>query len=67
MWSKDTIDWRDKDTAIIYKRATSNPENGDLILMHPKEHTLKVLPDIIDFYLGKGFNLVTVSENIKEL
>jgi hypothetical protein len=35
--------------------------------MHPKEHTLKVLPDIIDFYLGKGFNLVTVSENIKEL
>ncbi len=67
MWSKDTIDWRDKDTEVIYKRATKNPMNGDLILMHPKQHTLAVLPQIIDFYLGNGFTPVTVSENIKGL
>ena len=64
MWSKDTIDWRDSDTSIIYKRATKNPENGDLILMHPKKHTLSVLNDIINYYKGIGFNIVTVSENI---
>ena len=65
MWSKDTIDWRDSDKKVIYSRATKNPTNGDLILMHPKTHTLEILPDVIDFYLNKGFNLVDVSKNIK--
>lgn len=64
MWSKDTIDWRDKDTDLIYKRATENVSNGDFILMHPKEHTLKVLPKILDYYKSLGYNAVTVSENL---
>lgn len=66
MWSKDTIDWRDKDSNLAYTRATKNPKNGDLILMHPTEHTLKALPDIIKFYKDNNFNLTTVSENISE-
>ena len=64
MWSKDTIDWRDNTVDLIIKRATKNPENGDLILMHPKPHTLSALESIIDFYLEKGFSIVTVGENI---
>ena len=66
MWSKDTIDWRDKDAEKVYSRATRNPENGDLILMHPKRHTLSALDKIIDFYVNQGFNIVTVGENISE-
>lgn len=65
MWSSDTIDWRDSEQDVLYKRATKNHQNGELILMHPKKHTLAVLPRIIDFYLQSGFSLVTVSENIK--
>ena len=64
MWTKDTIDWRDNDKDLLYKRATKNPSNGDLILMHPKEHSLEVLPKIIEFYLQKGYEIVTVSENL---
>jgi peptidoglycan/xylan/chitin deacetylase (PgdA/CDA1 family) len=64
MWSKDTIDWRDKDAEICYSRAVKNPANGDLILMHPMEHTVKALQKIIDFYKQNGYNIVTVSENI---
>ena len=64
MWSKDTIDWRDKDTNLIFKRATQNLSNGDLVLMHPKEHTLKVLPSIIEYYRNAGFNIVSVRDNI---
>ena len=64
MWSKDTIDWRDSDLSVIKKRATQNVTNGDLILMHPKIHTLKVLPEIIDYYKESGYSVVTVSENI---
>ncbi|MBQ7339248.1 MAG: polysaccharide deacetylase family protein [Clostridia bacterium] len=64
MWSKDTIDWRDKSKDLVYKRATKNIQNGDLILMHPKEHTLLALSSILEYYINNGFNVVTVSENI---
>jgi peptidoglycan/xylan/chitin deacetylase (PgdA/CDA1 family) len=64
MWNKDTVDWKIKDKQTIYERAVKKPHGGDLILMHPTEASLAALEDIIDFYLKKGFNLTTVSENI---
>ena len=67
MWSKDTIDWRDSEVAMIVRRATENLSNGDLILMHPKPHTLEALPEIIKVYKQQNFKIVTVSENIKDI
>lgn len=67
MWSKDTIDWRDSNLTTIYNRATKNLTGGDLVLMHPKKHTLEILPSIIDYYISVGFDVVCVSENIKEI
>ncbi len=64
MWSKDTIDWRDHDTNLICSRATKNMQNGDIILMHPTEHTKDALSNIIESYKNAGFSVVTVSENI---
>ncbi|MDD3831977.1 MAG: polysaccharide deacetylase family protein [Clostridia bacterium] len=64
MWSKDTIDWRDKDSALVYTRATKNVKGGDLILMHPTAHTLKALPDILSYYGQHNLQAVTVSQNI---
>lgn len=64
MWSKDTIDWRDKDVELVYKRATDGVTNGDLILMHPTAHTLKALPRIISAYKTQGLTPLTVSEVI---
>ena len=65
MWSKDTIDWRDKDRDLVFNRATRNLKNGDLVLMHPTEHTLAALPDIIKFYKEQGFSVVSVTRNIE--
>lgn len=65
MWSKDTIDWRDKDSSLVYSRATKNAKGGDLVLMHPTEHTLKALPDILEYYKANNLKAVTVSENLK--
>ena len=62
MWTKDTIDWRDSDKSLIVKRATSNVESGDLILMHPKEHTLQALKDIIKNIKENNLSLLTVSQ-----
>lgn len=64
MWSKDTIDWRDKDYQLVFKRATQKLESGDLILMHPTEHTLKALPLILEHYKSAGYKAVSVSENL---
>ena len=67
MWSKDTIDWRDKDSNLIYNRAIKNPQNGDLILMHPSKETLMAFEKIVSFYVDLGFNVTTVSKNIQNL
>ena len=61
MWSRDTIDWRDKDVNIVTKRATSDIQNGDFILMHPTQHTLKALPRVLNNLKEQGFKITTVS------
>ena len=66
LWSKDTIDWRDKDSSLIYTRATKNVEKGDFILMHPMAETADALEDIIRYYERNSLPLVTVSENLQE-
>ncbi|MEG1536096.1 MAG: polysaccharide deacetylase family protein [Clostridia bacterium] len=64
MWSKDTVDWRDKDWNVVLQRATKNVESGDLILMHPTAHTLQALPKILKDYKEKNLRAVTVSQII---
>lgn len=62
MWTRDTIDWRDKDSDLVYKRAIKNLKNGDLILMHPTKHTLDALSSILAYAQNNGFSPSTVSE-----
>ena len=64
LWTKDTIDWRDAEPALLVKRATKNIASGDLILMHPKAQTVKALPEIIEAYQYANISLLTVSEVI---
>lgn len=66
MWSRDTIDWRDKDADVVYKRATAKTQAGDLILMHPTAHTAQALPRILQTLQEKGLKAVTVSQMIDE-
>lgn len=67
MWSRDTIDWRDKDRNTVYSRATKDTGSGELILMHPTKHTAEALDDIVKYYVDKGFSIVPVSKNIGEI
>ncbi len=66
MWSKDTIDWRDKNSAIVYTRATKNAKGGDFVLMHPTPHTADALSDILKYYESSKLRAITVSENLQE-
>lgn len=62
MWSKDTIDWRDKNEDLIYTRATKNVSGGDLILMHPTEATANTLCKVLCTLKERGLTVATVSE-----
>ncbi len=64
MWSKDTIDWRDQDTSVLFERATKNIKAGDFVLMHPTKATASILLDVILKYKELKLNILTVSENL---
>ena len=64
LWSKDTVDWRDKDESLCYTRATEGVTGGDLILMHPMQHTLSALPRILQYYRDHDLSAITVGENL---
>lgn len=61
MWTHDTIDWRDQDEDLIFKRATKDLSNGDLILMHPTPKTVSALTKVLSYAVNNGFEPSTVS------
>ena len=67
LWSADTIDWKEGSTAdVIYNRIMSKELKGAVILMHPKEETVKALPRLLEAFKEQGLQPVTVSELMNE-
>jgi len=67
MWSIDTIDWRNDSTKEkIYNRVTSKVHNSAIVLMHPKEETVKALPSIIETLFEMGYKIGKVSDIISQ-
>ena len=64
MWSKDTIDWRDHDPSLIYRRAAEGAKAGDLVLMHPTKETAEALPSVLKAYEEAGLTQSVVSQTI---
>ncbi len=59
LWSADTIDWREGSTAQVIKdRVMKKRLNGAIVLMHPKEETVKALPDLITKIKEKKIEIV---------
>ena len=65
LWSRDTIDWRDKNVSLIYRRATKDIRGGEFVLMHPMKETATALPDILKYYKSCSLRVVTVGENLQ--
>ena len=66
MWSRDTVDWRDKDVNIIIERATKNLKSGEFILMHPKDQTVQALPEILKYISENGLKTAAISQFLGE-
>lgn len=65
MWSIDTIDWNTKDYNKVLQRVENKHHNGAIILMHPKEVTIKALPRMIETLEEHGYKITTVSDVIE--
>ena len=61
MWTRDTIDWRDKNTDLIYSRAIKDIKGGDLILMHPTQNSRDALDRILTYIENNNLVATTVS------
>lgn len=65
MWDVDTIDWRkDSTKEKITSRVMNKVQNGSIVLMHPKEETIKALPTIIKLLTDRGYKIGKVSDII---
>lgn len=59
LWSSDTIDWRQGSTAAVIKdRVLKKRLNGAIVLMHPKEETVKALPELIEKIRAQKIEIV---------
>jgi peptidoglycan/xylan/chitin deacetylase (PgdA/CDA1 family) len=73
LWTLDTIDWRADSTPEKIAQRILEPQvrygvkpekKGALVLIHPKENTLKALPNILSKLQAEGFELVTIEKLI---
>ena len=64
MWTRDTIDWRDHDAALITERALRDLAAGDLILMHPTAATVQALPAVLDGIAAAHLTADTVTATL---
>ena len=67
LWSVDTMDWKSKDAKAISKHILNNIKDGDIVLMHDIYlSTVDAVKIVIPELIKRGYQLVTVSELIKE-
>lgn len=62
LWSVDTLDWRDRASTVVAKRA-GGAKPGSIVLMHDiHPSTVDAVPTVLDTLARKGYTFVTVSE-----
>lgn len=62
LWNVDTLDWRDRDSAVVARRA-AKASPGSIVLMHDIHRTtVAAVPSLISSLVRRGFTFVTISE-----
>ncbi len=59
----DSLDWKGISASEITKRVTGKVTSGSIVLFHNAgEHTPEALPDILDYLLAEGYDIVPISK-----
>lgn len=63
IWSVDTRDWQDRDSALVCNRAVTNASDGAVILLHDLHATsVDAMPCILDSLSSQGYEFVTAEQ-----
>ncbi|MCL2078812.1 MAG: polysaccharide deacetylase family protein [Oscillospiraceae bacterium] len=66
-WSVDPKDWECKDEDMVYSIIMNEVKEGDIILCHDiYDSTAKAMSRVIPDLIAQGYELVTVSELLRE-
>lgn len=66
-WSVDSLDWKNRGVSDLVKRATSNVQQGDIILFHnDSQYIVEALPQILAYYREQGFSMIPAGEILLE-
>jgi peptidoglycan/xylan/chitin deacetylase (PgdA/CDA1 family) len=60
LWSLDTLDWAQDNSADILQNIKDYLRSGDIILMHAfsgQSRSAAILPEIIEFIISMGFEI----------
>ncbi|SHH47038.1 polysaccharide deacetylase family protein [Virgibacillus chiguensis] len=63
LWTVDTRDWESLDPVAILNEVKSHTTDGSILLMHDiHTSTVNGMQSVLDYLVGEGYELVTVSE-----
>ncbi|MCO6010373.1 polysaccharide deacetylase family protein [Actinoallomurus purpureus] len=63
LWTVDTVDWKDRNTALVKKRVLAGAKPGHIVIMHDIRPTsVAAVPDILATLAKQGYAFVTISE-----
>lgn len=65
MWTVDTVDWKGGTPGGIANKVVTGAQNGAIILMHPKEVTLRALPMMLEELKAQGYKFQKISQIIQ--
>lgn len=67
LWTDDPADYDEPPGSVIRRRALGNISNGGVLLLHDgAEHTLQILPGLLDTLKRRGYRFVTIDEMMKD-
>ena len=59
----DSLDWKGLSSDEITSRVLTRVQPGSIVLFHnAAEHTPEALPDILNYLLGEGYEIVPISK-----
>lgn len=62
-WSVDSLDWKNRGTEDLIRRATKNVQRGDIILFHNDSDAIAdALPAVLDAYKAQGLRCIPVGQ-----
>ncbi|RJL32847.1 polysaccharide deacetylase family protein [Bailinhaonella thermotolerans] len=63
IWNVDTMDWRDRNSKVVSRRAIKKVRPGSIVLFHDIHRTtVNAIPKVLRELKKKGYHFVTVSE-----